>query len=294
MDFSSRSIRPEGTFHQWGKDAAPEWGRSLGLSSKGEGCKTLLSFLLSIEHLFWSQLQTPERSPCTAQLRSQPFLGVLWIFTPGPGWLIPPPSFWFAKIQVVCEYLTITPVWKGVTKSQSQTSRAAALFVVEQADTGTVAVCFPPSGSFFPFTATVLCINDCEEINLLVKRFMRPAVTWVCLTLAASPRALSLLDKVIVLIAALALPGTTWFALNNTCFPSGVLFWCPQSWLCSVFQGFAGDAPRARFHTFLFPLGCVLDAGPRSFPAHTCTTCQMQSQLINCISCCSCLLTGDV
>lgn len=207
MDFSSRSIRPEGTFHQWGKDAAPEWGRSLGLSSKGEGCKTLLSFLLSIEHLFWSQLQTPERSPCTARLRSQPFLGVLWIFTPGPGWLIPPPSFWFAKIQVVCEYLTITPVWKGVTKSQSQTSRAAALFVVEQADTGTVAVCFPPSGSFFPFTATVLCINDCEEINLLSKEIYETSSYLGLLDLGSISQSFVSAGQG---VCAHCCPGTTW------------------------------------------------------------------------------------
>lgn len=30
---------------------------------------------------------------------------------------------------------------------------------------------------------------------------------------------------------------------TTTCFPSGVLFWCPQSWLCSVFQWLAEDAP---------------------------------------------------
>lgn len=70
-----------------------------------------------------------------------------------------------------------------MTKYQSQTLKAAAPFVVERADTETAPVCFPLSFFgwfcfFFPFTETALCINDCEEINLLSREIYGASSYW--------------------------------------------------------------------------------------------------------------------
>lgn len=55
------------------------------------------------------------------------------------------------------------------------------MFVVERAVTEAVAVCFPPKvffGFFLSFTETALCINGCEEINLLSKEIYGASSYW--------------------------------------------------------------------------------------------------------------------
>lgn len=89
-------------------------------------------------------------------------------------------------------------------------------------------------------------------------------------------------------------PGTAWFALNHQLLPFRcIVVVSPELAVLRVSVS-CRRCPLSSFsHGFISLVVCV-GCQARSFPAHTCATCQLQTQLINCISCCSCLLAGDV
>lgn len=103
---------------------------------------------------------------------------------------------------------------------------------MERADTETAPVCFLLSFFgwfcfFFSFTETALCINDCEEINLLSKEIYGASSYWA--DRLGSPWPWQHLSGLCLYWTrclcsllpcwALGQPGTTWFALNYHLLP---------------------------------------------------------------------------
>lgn len=96
-------------------------------------------------------------------------------------------------------------------------------------------------------------------------------------------------------------PAGTWdnleqpgFAVNHHLLPFRRGFGALRAGCAQCFSGLQEMPLELVFTRFYFPCGVCWMPGHAHFQHTHCATCQMQAQLINCVSCCSCLLTGDV
>lgn len=147
----------------------------------------------------------------------------------------------FVKLKTVCEHLAVTSFKKEkqLLNIKVRLKKQQHVFGVE--GTNTEKTCCLLSMTIFSFTETVLCINNCEEINLLSKEIYWPTVTRQIalglLNLGSISKGFISTQTDCSHFVPPCWALTPWFALNLfPAFLPVVLLWCLQRRLCSVFQ----------------------------------------------------------